>query len=298
MWARSAVRDGSITSTDNNAFVAASMLHEESISEIAPAFSAGGSATAPAGTEPAVWSSRNGSRAASAQQDLETQYLESEITAMGLQILQTEREVEEVQEAFAGGGGYRGRTGEALAAVEERLVRREQQLREKEKLLREEKVVLLRSRGGVGTSSHRVASAEGVKVVGLGCFGACLLWSWLRRLLWRLLALELASPLAMVCALRLACLLCSFFLRFWFALLLACLLCCSLALLPAGFLVGLSLFRGLRACFVACWAACLTSRFSTRPLNETCGDERPTSHEYRCAFSSLCFHFFSCIFSR
>ena len=231
------------------------MLHEESISEIAPAFSAGGSATAPAGTEPAVWSSRNGSRAASAQQDLETQNLESEITAMGLQILQTEREVEEVQEAFAGGGGYRGRTGEALAAVEERLVRREQQLREKEKLLREEKVVLLRSRGGVGTSSHRVASAEGVKVVGLGCFGACLLWSWLRRLLWRLLASELASPLAMVCALRLACLLCSFR-----APVLVCAAPCVLALLLAcvtawwfsGWFVALSWPPCLLRCLLGC----------------------------------------------
>ena len=163
MWARSAIRDGSITSPDHNAFIAASMLPEES--NFAPSYSAGSSATTlPGSMPPGGWASRNGSRAPSAQQDLEAVHnLESEIVAMGLQVLATEREVEEVQEAFSMGGAYRGRAGEALAAVEMRLVRKEQQLREKEKLLREEKVVLLRSRavGGAGGPPHRVASAEG-----------------------------------------------------------------------------------------------------------------------------------------
>eukprot|EP00903_Cladosiphon_okamuranus_P009637 g9170.t1 len=89
-------------------------------------------------------------RAAEAQAALEmADQLKAEIDAVEEQVLRVERGLEDVQRAVASGGAYRGKTGEALAAEEQRLARKERLLRQEKGQLREERLEHLRSRSYV-----------------------------------------------------------------------------------------------------------------------------------------------------
>ncbi|CAM9272610.1 unnamed protein product [Ectocarpus fasciculatus] len=65
-----------------------------------------------------------------------------DIAAKAEEILGVEQDLENVQEAIEVGGSYRGKEGNALASVEERLGQKERLLREEKAQLREEKLVL------------------------------------------------------------------------------------------------------------------------------------------------------------
>lgn len=78
------------------------------------------------------------------------------IDEVGSQIVTTEGDIESIQRARAGGGGYKGKEEDALVKEEGRLGCKEQQLRDKKKQLRDEVMAML----GSGTQ-HVIRQGEG-----------------------------------------------------------------------------------------------------------------------------------------
>lgn len=125
---------------------------------MAPAYSMGSDATAPdassaAGNSGTYVRSRAASEAKKLGANVSAEAVREVadgISSLERQIWKVEGKLEDVQDALASGGAYRGRQGGALVALEETLVRKEEHLRDKEKQLRDEKSVLLRARDDPG----------------------------------------------------------------------------------------------------------------------------------------------------
>ena len=185
MLVRSAVRSNSTSSSEHDAYLASLLLTsgDDAGSEPAPPANpaeSGGATAPPTGSDsrrvPPPFTRGSSLRVkrtnvfvGTRQSDLEKlQNLEAEIASLVLQILGIEREVEKVLECIASGSAYRGRKGEALGAVEGKLVSKELLLREEKKQLRDEKMMLVRLQGSKNSEPKMTsATASSKKIEGV-----------------------------------------------------------------------------------------------------------------------------------
>ena len=171
---RSAVRSNSTSSSEHDAYLASLLLTSGDDAGSEPAQPAnpaerGRRVPPPFTRGSSLRVKRTNVFVGTRQSDLEKlQNLEAEIASLVLQILGIEREVEKVQECIASGSAYRGRKGEALGAVEGKLVSKELLLREEKKQLRDEKMMLVRLQGSKNSEPKMTsATASSKKIEGV-----------------------------------------------------------------------------------------------------------------------------------